>query len=165
MMKNSFIQIRVSTEEKELIRSRAKQAHLEMSEWILQSIIPNPQAKFLSLLARLKRVQDSKERNFVINEIAVFLHRLSSEELHRAVSNPLEVGLNNLMDNYIAAMIEQTCVAKKIIAPVWLSEKTGVAEPFFGVEFFAVRLYLLSVSPPSFRKRNIFIDASIGDLV
>ena len=37
-----------------------------------------------------------------------------------------------------------------------------LASPVFGSKLESLRLYLLTHSPPPFRRRNIFIDASIG---
>jgi hypothetical protein len=38
-------------------------------------------------------------------------------------------------------------------------------QPVFGSELKALRLHLLTNSPPAFRRRNIFIDATLGDRV
>jgi hypothetical protein len=40
-----------------------------------------------------------------------------------------------------------------------------LTEPVFGSELQSLRLYLLTHSPPPFRARNIFIDATLGDRV
>ena len=37
-----------------------------------------------------------------------------------------------------------------------------LAEPVFGSDLMSLRLYLLTHSPAPFRRRNIFIDASVG---
>jgi hypothetical protein len=164
-MKTDHIQIRVTKEEKAAIQAASQRAHLEMSQWILQKILPDPEAKLLTLLAKLKRVENTKNRSFILNELASFLARLSGHELQMAIAKPINIGLSELMDNYVAAMIEQACVFKKIAPTLWLTEKTSVEQPFFGTKLQSMRLYLLIVSPPSFKKRNIFIDSSIGELV
>ncbi|HTY49830.1 MAG TPA: hypothetical protein VMB48_09070 [Steroidobacteraceae bacterium] len=40
-----------------------------------------------------------------------------------------------------------------------------MSEPAFGSELRSLRLHLLTQSPPAFRCRNIFIDASVGERV
>jgi hypothetical protein len=44
-------------------------------------------------------------------------------------------------------------------------ETPPLAEPAFGTTLQSLRLYLLTHSPAPFRRRNLFIDASIDDQV
>ena len=41
----------------------------------------------------------------------------------------------------------------------------ALSEPEFGSQLQSLRLHLLTHSPPPFRRRNIFIDTSIGGQV
>src|SRR5438045_1983181 len=103
-MKTTYLQVRVSPEQKEYIRSQAARAHQEMSEWILARIVPDARAKFLHLLSKLKSVEAKKERHYALNDLSTFLSRLSDHEFKTAVFEPHEIQLNNLMDNYVAAI-------------------------------------------------------------
>jgi hypothetical protein len=49
--------------------------------------------------------------------------------------------------------------------PRWTPAIPGLSKPVFGTSLVGLRLHLLLRSPPAFRRRNIFIDASLGDRV
>jgi len=67
--------------------------------------------------------------------------------------------------NYIAAMVEYACAKRAVAVPAWVRSIPPLAEPVFGSDLQSLRLYLLTHSPPPFRGRNIFIDATLGDRV
>lgn len=162
-MKTQQLQLRVSAEQKAAIRLLASKEHQGMSQWILNKILPKPQKDFLKILERLRDCQNHKERSYILNDLNAFFLKLSKHDLVETVSEDYLSALNPLMANYISAMIEHVCVNAQIEPPKWLAQ--GLPEPFFGSDLLSLRLYLLTVSPPSFRKRNIFIDATVGDLV
>jgi hypothetical protein len=62
-------------------------------------------------------------------------------------------------------MIESACAQRAIAVPAWTRSIAPLAEPAFGSDLQSLRLYLLTRSPPAFRYRNIFIDATVGDQV
>jgi hypothetical protein len=62
-------------------------------------------------------------------------------------------------------MIEQACERRAVRVPEWVRAVEPLAEPAFGSTLKSLRLHLLTHSPPSFRRRNIFIDAALGDQV
>lgn len=64
--------------------------------------------------------------------------------------------------NYLAATVEYACAARGIHAPAWTQDIAPLTTPFFGSKLISLRLHLLANSPPPFRRRNIFIDTSIG---
>lgn len=70
--------------------------------------------------------------------------------------------LAGIQANYIAAMVESACARCAIDVPTWTGQIAPLASPYFGSQLESLRLYLLTHSPPAFRRRNIFIDASIG---
>jgi uncharacterized protein (DUF1778 family) len=162
-MKTGQLQLRVSPEQKAIIRSLASRAHMDMSQWVLSKIFPKPRQDFLALIRQLSTVQAQKDRTYILNDLNAFLAGLDKDDIFAAVADPHGVVLNEFMENYVSAMIEQTCVKAKVAPPKWLA--SGLSEPFFGSNLISLRLYLLTVSPPPFRKRNIFIDSAIGDLV
>ena len=67
--------------------------------------------------------------------------------------------------NYVAAMVEQAAHLAGTQPPLWTSRVTPLAQPVFVTPWLALRTHLLLESPVPFRRRNIFIDASIGDRV
>jgi hypothetical protein len=67
--------------------------------------------------------------------------------------------------NTIAAMVEFACARRAIALPAWTGEIEPLAEPVFGSALQSLRLYLLKSSPAPFRRRNLFVDATLGSQV
>ncbi|MSV32086.1 MAG: hypothetical protein EXQ57_06155 [Bryobacterales bacterium] len=68
--------------------------------------------------------------------------------------------------NYVAAMVEQAAHLKGgVRPPPWTAGVAPLAQPVFAVPWMALRAHLLLESPVPFRRRNIFVDSTIGDRV
>jgi hypothetical protein len=70
--------------------------------------------------------------------------------------------LDPLMQNYVAAMVEQAAAQRKRSAPAWTRNVVPLDEPWFATRLRGLRLHLLRASPVPFKRRNIFIDAGVG---
>ena len=163
MQKTEQLQIRVSATQKAQIQARAKRAGEDVSKWVLRQLLPPVQDRFQNLIGNL--AMGSNSQSYALAEIHDFLSGLSSEQLHKAVDNPPVVHLSEFSANYLAAMIEFCCVSKSINLPAWLDDIESLEEPWFASSLTGLRLYLLTQSPPAFRRRNLFIDSTIGDRV
>jgi hypothetical protein len=64
--------------------------------------------------------------------------------------------------NYVAAMVELAAYKQGVRPPAWTSGIAPLSEPVFAVPWQSLRAHLLTASPVPFRRRNIFIDSSIG---
>ena len=157
--KTAQLQIRVSTAEKTAIQRAARRAGMDMSSFILGRLLPAAGARFQELTTDCA---DAAGARFALAELNSFLSGLGAGELRDAVTSPLPAGLGAFRANYIAAMVEYACAQRGIAPPVWTRAIAPLAVPAFGSELESLRLYLLTHSPPPFRHRNIFIDASIG---
>ena len=73
--------------------------------------------------------------------------------------------LTPFLANYIAAMVEYGCEKRALPVPEWTHGILPLGEPVFGSNLQSLRLHLLTHSPPPFRRRNIFIDATLGTRV
>ncbi len=67
--------------------------------------------------------------------------------------------------NYVTAMVEVAAHRAGVVPPLWTAAVTPLAAPVFVDPSLNLRAHLLTASPPPFRRRNIFIDSSIGDRV
>lgn len=163
-MKTEQLQIKVSLHMKEMIRKRAQAANMDLSEWLLENVFPSPYREFQSLINNLV-IQERLENPFIaFAELNDFLLQLCPDELVQAIQEGPQKKLSDLAFNYVAAMVEQACHKKKVMSlPLGLEEAAGVEKPYFRSSFQNLRLYLLTVSPISFRKRNIFTDSTVGD--
>jgi uncharacterized protein (DUF1778 family) len=163
--KSRQLQIRVTPDEKSAIRRLASAAGLDVSSYVLARALPAAQGRFDGLLRALAKPHD---RSYVLAELNDFLSALSGPELAEAVGLVEWVVLEALPDyerNYVAAMVELACARRERPPPAWTREVRPLAQPRFGTELRSVRPYLLRASPVPFKRRNIFIDASIGDRV
>jgi hypothetical protein len=62
-------------------------------------------------------------------------------------------------------MVEYACAKRSVAPPAWTRTVTPLPDPVFATALQSLRLHLLTHSPPPFRARNIFIDASVGERV
>lgn len=159
--KSGQIQIRVSPAQKAAIRRAARQAGLDMSAYVLARLLSAPARRFQDLT---EACAVSRDARFALAEFNSWLASLGAGELQEAVSSP-HPRLTPYLANYIAAMVEYACARNGVAAPSWTRATAPLTEPVFGTALLSLRLYLLTHSPAPFRRRNIFIDASLGSQV
>jgi hypothetical protein len=127
-----------------------------------KSVLSIPAAQFRD---RVRDCVDSASPRFALSELNSLLANLTAGELRDAVATPPPPGSSPFLSNYIAAMVEYACARRGVAVPEWTRSIAPLAEPVFGSELQTLRLHLLTHSPPPFRARNIFIDATLGDRV
>jgi len=115
--------------------------------------------------ALLSSLRDDSERSFVFAELNDLLAGLPTEELRQATAGAPPEKLSAELSNYWAAMVEHACTARQILPPRWTLDIAPLTVPLFGSSLESLRLHLLVNSPPAFRRRNIFIDTTIGGRV
>lgn len=162
MRKSLQLQIRVSPEEKRGIEQLASAAGLDVSRWILRQVIPDARVQFERLVMELNT---KRQLAYVLAELNDFLAKLSKNELLQAVATRPEIPKDPFYANYFAAMIELAAQQKQVAAPRWTQDIAPLEKPYFGSSLVNLRLILLRHSPPPFKRRNIFIDSSIGDRI
>lgn len=158
-VRNEYIQVRVTHEQKTELRQLAKRAGQDLSSYILaRSLVPE-NARFVKLLESLRI--DSNPA-FALAALNDFLGQLPAAQLDDATADTDLSMLPPLLQNYVAAMVEQACVLKRIAPPPWTREVAPLDEPYFAGGLKTLRTYLLSVSPVAFKRRNLFVDSSLG---
>jgi uncharacterized protein (DUF1778 family) len=162
MAKTAQLQIRVNPEQKRLIAHAAQRAGMDMSSYVLERVLGVHEDR-MQELTRL--VGNEATRRYGYAELNDFLVSLSAPELRRAVASLSFDSVPAEVANYVTAMIEQACAKAGIEAPAWTRKVRPLAEPMFGSQLGALRLHLLANSPAPFKRRNIFIDTSIGGRV
>ena len=153
------MQIRVSAREKAAIRSAAKRAGMDMSTYVLSRVLSVPAAEFRE---RIEACRGPAAPAFALAELNSLLSRLTAVELTDAIAAPPKLTLTPFLANYVAAMIESACEKRGVPAPGWTRAIAPLSEPAFGSTLQSLRLHLLTHSPAPFRRRNIFIDSSLG---
>jgi hypothetical protein len=160
--KSEFLQIRVSKQEKAAILRAARQAGMDMSGYVLSRVLPVPAAQFRT---HVEACAAAPTVRFALAELNAWLSSLTAGELCDAVAAPPPSSLTPFVHNYITAMVEYACVKRGMPIPGWTREVASLTEPVFGTALKSLRFHLLTHSPPPFRARNIFIDATIGGQV
>lgn len=160
--RDQYLQVRVTAAEKAAIKRAAEKVGMDMSRWVLDNLLPAPSREFQQWITLLAM---DENRRFVFAEINDFLSALDRRRLSEAVSGPPEADLDAYAAAYLAAMVETAAHRQGIVPPAWTDKVPGLPEPVYGATLPGLRLHLLMHSPPPFRRRNIFIDASIGDRV
>jgi hypothetical protein len=158
-VKSEQLQIRLSREEKRIIAQAARRAGLDMSSYVLSRVISGPAEQFMRLTSDVA----GPEPRFALAELNSALHNFSADQLRDALSMPPTSMLSPYLSNYIAAMVERVCAIRGLPIPAWTMRVKPLPEPVFASALTGLRLYLLTHSPAPFRRRNIFIDASVGD--
>ncbi len=98
-------------------------------------------------------------------DIHDLLAKLRPEEFSDVVRRAPDVNLSPFRANYLCGMVEYAAGLKGVRPPSWTADVAPLRDPWFGADLKNLRLHLLTNSPPPFRRRNIFIDSSVGTRV
>lgn len=164
MPKTSQLQIRVSVREKRALKRLASAAGQDVSAYVLSRALPSTRLRFLELLDGLAATNASGQ-SYVLAELNDLLADLSAVELSDAVQSADVERLTPYAQNYVAAMVDLAAARAGIDPPVWTAAVPPLEEPRFATPLAGLRAHLLRASPVPFKRRNIFVDASIGDRV
>ncbi|MBY0506678.1 MAG: hypothetical protein K2X03_22355 [Bryobacteraceae bacterium] len=99
---------------------------------------------------------------FLLAEINDLLTSASASEIDSLRAPAID---DAYLANYVAAMVEQAAHRQGRRPPQWTANVAPLTQPVFAVPWMSLRAHLLLESPIPFRRRNIFIDATIGDRV
>jgi len=160
--RSSQLQIRVTPEQKEVLKRLARRTGQDMSAYVLSRALPDAQLRFAQLLDVLR---DDDQPSYALAELNDLLSGLAPEELRRTVEHADLEGFSPYLRNYVAAMVELTAHRLDVPPPAWVRDIAPLDTPHFATSLTSLRLHLLRVSPVPFKRRNIFIDSSIGDRV
>ena len=163
MSKNQQLQIRISAEDKARIQERAAGAGMDVSNWVLNQVLPPVEREFQALCQQF--VTRSHARSYIFAELGDLLNNLDGKDFERAVRHGPDISLPAFEASYLAAMIEHTAMFKGAVPPAWTKTVPALERPWFASSLKSLRLYLLTNSPPPFRSRNLFVDSSVGQRV
>lgn len=161
--KTAQLQLRVSPAQKRRIKQAARAAGQDVSAWVLGRLLPEPGQAFATLVARL--TEGDQPDSYVLAGLHDLLATLPAAELPLAVAAPPPAGLSPVLANLVAAMVEQACVRRHQAPPPWVAAVPALSQPYFASSLTSLRLHLLANSPLAFKRRNLFVDAVVGDRV
>lgn len=160
MIKTAQLQIRVTPEQKQRIRAKADLAGEDVSQWVLRKLLPDCADELQAVIDNLARTP--KSRQYILAELHDYCLSQGSNQLDEAFALLDCSALEPLESNYVAAMIETACTQRNIAPPRWLSNIAPLSDPWFATTLKSLKVYLLTASPPAFRRRNLFIDSTLG---
>jgi hypothetical protein len=156
--KSAQLQIRVTPRQKALLKRQAVAAGQELSAYVLARVLPPAEGRFDRLVAGL----GSEDPRFVLAELHDFLAACPPMMFADDLANPPPDGLPAWLLNYLAAMVETAAMRKGLVPPAWTRRIAPLATPHFATPLASLRLHLLRSAPVAFKRRNIFVDSTIG---
>lgn len=162
--KSEQLQIRVTPRQKAALKRQARAAGVDVSTYVLACVLPPERDRFAELLGELG---DTADHRFVLAELHDFLvdcpPMAFAEALQQTsvAAQPL-AALSLWLQNYVAAMVEVAADQKGLMPPRWVRDVPPLDAPYFAGALRSLRPYLLAVSPVPFKRRNLFVDATIG---
>ena len=157
--RSAFIQIRVTPGEKTALKRLAESAGQDLSSYVLSRSLPPARMRVDELL---QQVLEGEDHRFILAELNEVLAGLAPAELPDAVGSADLGGLSPFLRNYVAAMVEHACRLKGIAPPAWAGSVEPLEHPFFATPLRSLRLHLLRTSPVAFKRRNLFVDSTVG---
>jgi hypothetical protein len=115
-----------------------------------------------SFVRLTEEVATAKRLAYPLAELNDLLTTASGEEIEQLPKPTIE---DPYRLNYVAAMVEVAAHRAGVIPPLWTASVKPLDTPYFIDPSLSLRAHLLTASPPPFRRRNIFIDSTIGDRV
>lgn len=158
--KAEFLQVRLSRAEKRALAKAAEGAAMTVSAYVLARCLPTADDRFARACAHLRA---STEPTFALAGVHDVLASLAAEALTTLPAPALAAA--SFEAAYVASMVEQAAARATVRAPRWCCRVPPLERPWFASTLESLRAHLLTASPPAFRARNLFVDATVGDRV
>lgn len=160
--KSQHLQIRVTPQQKSMLKRLATAAGQDVSSYVLARALPPVRIRFEEILVLLDTGTDHR---YALAELNDLLSALAPAELREAVAYADLAQLSPFLRNYVAAMVEQVCHLTRVPPPAWTAQVEPLELPYFAAPLKSLRLHLLRAAPVPFKRRNLFVDATLGDRV
>lgn len=159
MPKTSQLQIRISPAQKDVLKSLAADAGVSVSEYVLSKALPSHRLDFQE---RVEALRSDAPRTTALSDLTNHLQSLSDLAFREATGGEGPQQMPDLMQNYVAAVVEQEAARRGVPAPEWTSSVAPLATPHFAWDLPSLRPHLMRVTPAAFKKRRVFV-AAPGD--
>lgn len=157
--KTAQLQIRVTPAQKAALKREARAAGCDVSTLVLARALPARDERLRELVEALR---DHLSPGYVLAEIHDLLAQAAPLEFADLVGAVNVRALDALHQNYVAAMVEQAAALKAVAPPDWTRDVVPLETPYFAAPLRSLRTHLLNTSPVPFKRRNLFVDSSIG---
>lgn len=162
--KSRQLQIRLTPAQQAALKRLARRAGQDLSSYVLGRALPDPGGRFAVIVTSLR---DAEQPSLALAALHDLLAGLSGPELAEAVASlpPEFSDLSPLLRNYVAAMMEQASRQREVPPPSWAGQVPPLDQPYFATSLRSLRMHLLRAAPVAFKRRNLFVDSTIGDRV
>jgi uncharacterized protein (DUF1778 family) len=160
--KTEQLQIRVTPRQKAALKRLAAAAGRDVSSYVLSRLAPAEQDRFAALLRALASEEDPR---FVLADLHDFLEGCTPAGFGEAVATAAVERLSPYLRNYVAAMVEVAASRKGVTPPRWVQDVMPLDSPAFATTLAGLRMHLLLSAPVPFKRRNLFVDSSVGSRV
>ena len=157
--KTDQLQIRVTPQQKAALKRMASMAGCDVSTYVLNRMPLAGGDRFEQILQALR---GAAQPSYPLAELNDFLSASARAEFAGAVASADLRGLTPYLSNYVAAMVEQAAYMKRLAPPKWTATIAPLDAPRFATPMKSLRAHLLLSAPVPFKRRNIFVDSSIG---
>lgn len=157
--KSDFLQVRISTRDKAALKRAAKAAGMDVSAYVLARALPERRARWDALMAGLA---DDPKPSFRLSAVHDLLADAAPVDFGEVVGGPPPAATPDWVANTVAAMVEHTAVRLRRSPPAWVLDIAPLATPWFATSLMSLRAHLLVASPVAFRRRNLFVNATVG---
>lgn len=157
--KTAQLQVRVSPRQKARLRRLAAAAGTDVSAFVLARVLPDDPGRFAALVRGLP---EAEAPAFPLAELHDLLTACAAVEFAALVAEPPPATVAPWLANYVAAMVETAAHRLTCPPPPWVHDIVPLDRPWFATDLRALRPYLLRVSPVAFRRRNLFVDTTLG---
>lgn len=151
--KTSQLQIRVSPEQKSSLRRLAADAGQSISAYVLATVLPPTHQEFGQ---RVRAVRGATDRRKGLSDLAFYLSQLGDSEFSGTVREIDLDGFPPLLQNHVAAMVEDEARTRGASEPSWTHAVDSPPRPHFAWDLRSLRPHLLRVTPAAFKRRNIY---------
>lgn len=160
--KTQQLQIRVTPRQKAALKRHAHAAGLDVSSYVLARVLPSEPDRLAAILRAMEQLGDHR---FALAELHDFLHACPPVAFGDAVARASVGALSPYLQNYVAAMVEQAAAQKGLPSPAWVRDIDALETPHFATPLRSLRWHLLRSAPVPFKRRNIFVDSTVGNRV
>lgn len=157
--KSEQLQIRLTKAQKARLKRLANACGRDVSAYVLSRALPAEEARFAEILRKLR---DAGERRYALAALSDLLASLPPGLFERAVVRADLEGVCSVVQNYVAAMVELAAKEKGVAPPSWVGEIEPLERPHFATDLKNLWPHLLRSSFVPFKRRNIFVDSSVG---
>jgi len=154
--KTSQLQIRVSPAQKDALKRLAAEAGLTVSAYVLAVALPPVSEEFTR---RIRALTGAVDRHKQLWDLTIYLSSLPDAGFVEAVAVADFAGIPPLLQNYAAASVEQEASRRGLAAPAWTESIENPVRPHFAWELRSLRPHLMRMSPPAFKRRNLYVPA------